>query len=257
MDPKRFKRKYFLAVLISPITLLPFVGGVICSMSSLVIESASLGLVGAVGILVGVGTFVYRSLVSPSEKIARKAQEEIEREDNEAREAALDELQEQFSKMRDSHDSCGSRAYNLLSSLRELYAEFSGTEEWKRAADRFSVSETLSKVKSIFQYSVTSLEKIIELRDKGRATRITEVRRKYEERIKQILSDLEKGVEILKKTLAGYHEIAASQDISDNTTYISKLGEELDKHLRIAADVSKMYAEPPSEGSSEEEKGVQ
>ncbi|MDP3026647.1 MAG: hypothetical protein Q8N63_02985 [Nanoarchaeota archaeon] len=236
---KRFKKKYFLGVLGSNIALLPFATGAICSMGYLVFENTPLALVGVFGILAGVGTFVYRFLVSPSEKIARKAQEEIEREDNEVREAHLNSLQEQFSNMRDSY---GSKANNLLSSLRELYAEFTKNKEWQEGADRFSVSQTIDKVNGIFQHSLTFFEKIVELDERSKGKKVLDVKRKYERRIKQILLSLEEGVDILKTTLAGYHELAASQDESDNTETISQLGKQLDKHLRIAEEVSRKFS---------------
>ena len=246
MDIKRFRKKYFYAVLSSPITLVPFIGGMFCAAAAAVSESTSLGLIGVTGVLAGVGAFVYRFLVSPSDKIAQKAQKEIEREDNEEREAYLNNLRKQLD----------SKTRVLLTNLLELYKEFTENKEWQEGADRYSVSETLSKVKEIFQHSLTSFEKIIELKERSENTRISEIRRKYDNRIKQILSSLEEGVGILKNTLAGYHEIAASQDVSENTASISKIGEELDRHLRIAAEVSKKFSRPDSV-DLEKEKAVQ
>ena len=225
MGKKRFRKKYFLALFASPLTLFPIAGGVtlFCILGALgKISLACLTLI--LGLFSGFGTFFTRAFVG-SEKIARRVQEEIEREDHEVREIALDKLEKQLTRDKDH------RTEAALRDLRALADTFKREYGWKDSVKAHSTTEVLSLVDRIFKQCVKSLKATLKIYQTIRTVESDAVRTSLSSRRNAIVQKVQENVKKLVETLEQIQELSVSDDQEGR---LSKLGEELTRQLEIA-----------------------
>lgn len=116
------RRKILLDLLVSPITVIPTVLGASTLMLCWAINSyGPMAFVGVIGVLAGVGAACTKFVLNV-EKLAETAVKEIEIEQNEETEAALDQLSEELGKIPVVRGHI--HPANLLRQLRALYRDF-------------------------------------------------------------------------------------------------------------------------------------
>jgi hypothetical protein len=230
VDKRRFRRKYLLGLLTSPLTLLPVVAGATC-----VMVSATLGvffpaaaLAGAVSLAVG-GGVLFQRLVLGCEKIALAAQEEVEAETSRAREAELDSLDEELVRDRDA------RTQAALRDVRVLVDAFDKSDLWKESINAKSRFDLLCTIEDIFRQCVTSLRRTLELQRLAKETATDEVREPIMAQREKIIAGVQKSVARLAQTLRHLSELGASKESLGPG--LTKLGEELSHQLDIARRV--------------------
>src|SRR5688572_29126104 len=120
LDEKSLKRRVFLRLLGSPFTVLPFMLGMTAMTAGWVLDwrPAVALFTGAAGALCAAGAFVTRLMVS-GESVARGVATEVEQEEQQARQRALDDLD---TKLRIADKD--PRPENALRDLRALVKAF-------------------------------------------------------------------------------------------------------------------------------------
>lgn len=244
MDKRRFRRKYLLGLLTSPLTLFPVVAGATCIMISTALDVLFPGaaLTGALSMAVGAGVFFQR-LVLGCEPIARMAREEMEAEAVRQREAELDGLDQQL-----AHDK-DERTRRALKDLRALVGAFNKSDFWKESVNAKSRFDLLCTVEDIFRQCVAWLHRSIELAQLARETATAEVREPILDQRENIIAGVRQSVARLAQTLRNLSERSVSEGPG---TGLTELGEELTHQLEIARRVDERMK---SMGLQDDEKG--
>jgi len=230
VDKRRFRRKYLLGLLTSPLTLLPVVAGATCVMVStaLGVFFPAAALAGAVSVAVG-GGVLFQRLVLGCEKIAQAAQQEVEAETGRAREAELDRLDEELVRDRDA------RTQAALRDVRVLVDAFDKSDFWKESVNAKSRLDLLCTVEDIFRQCVTSLRRTLELQRLAKESATEEVRGPIMAQRERIIVGVQQLVAGLAQTLRHLSELGASKE--GMGPGLTKLGEELTHQLDIARRV--------------------
>jgi hypothetical protein len=241
MDLKKYKRNFTWAVLGSPLTLGPMATGVILMAGAVIVTSPVLGILGGAAAAAGGWIFVSRRWINPSTKLSEAAMEKVKEEERIERNQELDELYRCLLKLKEI------KAADLLKELRTLYKEFFESEEWKKGANNYSIDQARQNIEELYSYCFKSLKRICEFKTLANNTNIKELKTKYQRKIGEIVNSIEQSRDIIQKTLTGFHEIAmSSTDLSGSTEDVSGIGRELERHLRIAAEISQKYSRPDS-----------
>lgn len=200
-DHDQLKRRMYLQLLGSPITLVPFVaglGGLIVA-GTLPIEPAIPVFVGVAGLVVAAGSLAIRILTG-KEKIAQRALDEMRGEEEQRQRDALDTLHQRLAEDDDPRDE------NLLSDLRGLLAVFKDGE-LLRGVNPVLRSDVVIGVQNLFSESIRLLETSLRLRDRAQKLSSAVIREPIEQQRLRLISEVELSLRELGRILADIEQV--------------------------------------------------
>lgn len=224
MNLRKIKRKYWLSLLMSPLTLIPFMGGVTSFFVFGALGKmfqACLLLLG--GLVVGTGCLFSNALVR-GEKFLEKAKKEAAEEDKEKRESALDELDAQLALDRDR------RTNRALKDLRALAKAFRTEFEWGDSSSKHAASELLSLVNGNFKQCVKSLKASLRLYRTIKNVESEGVRDSLSKKREAIVEKVQNSVRNLTTIFEQMQELSAAADPSAE---LSRHSDELTRQLTL------------------------
>jgi uncharacterized protein YoxC len=227
MNKERFRRKYLLGIFLSPLTLFPVVGGITAFLGLMLLNkigTAVLSLMG--GVAFGLGMLVQRLIIG-SEKIARRAQQEVEAEDDKEKEAILDKLEEKLRQTEGTSDE------HALRDLRALVKAFS-SDSWRKNLNAMTTSDLLATIDQIFIQCINSLTQSLDLYNLSNEAASRKTRNTILERRESIIKGVQESVDRLNETLCAVQELGSS---NNQAAKLSKLSQELNYQLAIAKRV--------------------
>lgn len=212
----------------SPLILFPIVGGV-TGFLGLMLLSKTVGAVFSLigGAAFGLGMLVQRLIIG-SDKIAQRAQQEVEAEDNEAREDVLDELED---KLRHTEGTSDEEA---LRDLRTLFKAFNKSDSWRKNLNITTTNDLLSTIDEIFMQCINSLKQTLDLYNLAKEAASSKVRNTILEKRKSLIKGVQESVAKLGETLCAVQELSSS---NNQEAKLSRLSEELNNQLDIAKRV--------------------
>jgi hypothetical protein len=230
MNEGQIRRKVFLRLLGHPVVIAPFLIGITGWTAVWALNLASgLGWFAAcAGALGSAGTYLTR-LILDDGKTARTVLEEAEQKEQNATQAALDDLDRRL--VASDDDPRPEIALRDLRALVGAFDEFAGQPDSLRAP---AVLEVRSRVRQLFDYSVRSLEQTQQLGDTARILHLPEARGPLLEQREHIIADIQAGIKQLGDTLAALQRIGTSDQ---SNRELSRLRDELDQSLEIAGRV--------------------
>jgi len=187
--------------------------------------SAVYSLIG--GAAFGLGMLVQRLIIG-SDKIAHKAQREIEDEENKAREAVLDELEKKLKSTEGTKDE------EALRDLRTLFGAFNKDYSWRKNLNITSTNDLLSTIDQIFAQCISSLDQTWNLYDLAKKAASDKIRKALLEKRKSIIQEVQESINHLNETLCAVQELNSS---NNQEVKLSRLSQELNDQLAIAKRV--------------------
>ncbi|MBN1974242.1 MAG: hypothetical protein JW787_11420 [Sedimentisphaerales bacterium] len=228
MDKERFRKKYLLGIFLSPLTLFPAVAGLTGFLGCMLFNKV-IGAVTSLAIGLGFGFGVlFQRLIIGSEKIARRAQQEVEEEEREAREARLDKLDKELRRTPGKQDE------EALRELRFLVDKFSKSDLWRKNLDMVTANNLLSTIDEIFDQCISSLNHTIELYKLSQEAPSERISRNIMEKRDSIIIGVQKGAAKLNETLCEVQDIGGTGNQGDKLSILSR---ELNDQLDIARRV--------------------
>lgn len=228
MNRKDLVLRVLLALIGHPLTLFPFLGGV----TVLALAAIGFGIpltifFGILGVLAGIGSF-FTLLAFKRESITQKIVDELDRTTIEQRERWLRNVELQLQADRDKRDD------QLLRDLRSLDRGFRESRKLAEKVGIHTAFDLYTKADQLFQVSVNSLLKALDILRTAEKIETRPVREKLLERRTGILDDVQSTVEKLGSILI---EMQRLGDEQGDDTRLARMREELDTNLRIAARV--------------------
>jgi len=237
------KKKVYLDLFASPVTLLPFVGGLTALLVSWALGgNAPLTFGGLAGTLSGIGMLASR-LVFGLERLTEDAYQFSVERHRRNKEASLNRLRQQLEQDGDP------RTQSLLDRLQRLYSELEANIESGKIS--FAAHEVLERVDRMFQVCVEHLEH--SFRSWRRSGQLGKTARKQAlERREHLVSKVEESVNHLEQTLDQLHSMSMKKGESD----LSRLRSELDETIDVARRTERRVAEIGLEDGSLESEGL-
>ncbi len=231
-DPKRFRRRVLYRLANSPITLVPFAGGVAALVvGGIVLGSPLAAFGGVVGMLAGVGALATRFIMG-NDKVAQLALEDLETQDARRREQELDRLE------RDLRRDGDPRTEQLLRDLRQLVRPFVGTQggdvpllEGTPAALSFDIG---ARAHDLFLECTRLLRQSLELWRTAQGVGTQAAAQPILDRREALVQRVREGVEQLGRSLATLQTLGAGPEGEDE---LERVRRELDESLDIARRV--------------------
>lgn len=230
MNESQVNRKVFLRLLGHPVVIAPFVlGATVCTAIWALSWPVALGwFAGLAGALASFGAYVTR-LILDDGKTARAVVAEEEKGEQQAAEAALDALDRRL--VEADNDP---RPETALRDMRALIQAFDDFTEKADSPNAPAVIEVQARVRQLFDYSVRSLERTLQLGDTAKLLNIPAARKPLLAQREKIIADVEACAKQFGDTLAALQRLdAGSQSGSD----LARLRDELDQSLQIAGRV--------------------
>jgi hypothetical protein len=198
-------RKYYWGLATSLTTLLPLAAGAVLACALWAGDNPALAVfAGVLGALAAGAAFTYRAAAG-SERIMRRAEEEIRAEEEQAaqvaqqaKEAALDALDRQL-----VHCDNDPRPEESLRNMRHLLRWLKADQSLTAAIDRYNAGEILKQAEALFGQSVLAMKRTIELQaqiDMAGDSEIVSAPLKAEK--EAIIVRIQADVEALSKVLA-------------------------------------------------------
>jgi hypothetical protein len=230
LDEKTLKKRVLLRLLGSPFTVLPFMLGMTAMTAGWVLDwrPAMALFSGAAGALCAAGAFFTR-LVLNGESVARRVATEVEQEEQQARQRALDDLD---NKLRTADKD--PRPENALRDLRALVKAF---EEGSADYFRFNAGtmvEVHSRVGQLFDHCVDSLRQTDRLWQTAQQLRTVSARQPILDQREKIVEEVQASIKQLSDTLVTMQTLGAGERSEGQ---LARLRDELDQSLAIAKTV--------------------
>ena len=229
-DEKQLRKKVLLRLLGSPLTVAPFMLGMTSLTAVWALDlKPGIGLfAGLAGILAACGIFFTRLLLS-GEKITQEAAAELDREEQAAKQKALDDLER--------HLAAADSDPRPETALRDLRALVTAFEEFQGASDDFSLSSAVdiqSMVNQLFDQCVQSLEHTAKLWQTARQLNTPAARQPILTQREKIIADVQGSIKQLSDTLVALQNLGAS---NGSTPELARIRDELDQSLAVAKRV--------------------
>ena len=230
LDEKTLRKKVFLRLLGHPLTVMPFMLGMTTMMASWAMNwQPGLGLfAGAAGLLGAVGVFFSQILVG-GDRVTREAAADLAREENEARQKALDELDQRLASADDDL-----RPETLLRELRALVKAFDESDGSDWDLNARTVFDVHSMVGQMFDQCVHSLRQTDRLGQTARMLQTPAARKPILQQREKIISDVEASIKQLSNTLVTLQTMNSG---TGSNAELARLRAELDQSLSVAKTV--------------------
>ena len=228
-DETKLRRRVLLKLLSSPVTMLPFLGGVTVTAASwaLNVRPAAGLFVGLAGVLAATGTFFTRLLLA-GEDTAKETIKEIQEEDSLSREAALDALDERLAMDGDR------RTESALRDLRTFVRKFREERLVSAHLNSRTAFDVVQRVEDLFDRCVASLEESLDLLETARQMNTREARRPILDQRERIIREVGESVVHLGRILVQIQEIRTADSPAAG---LNRIREELDRSLDVARRV--------------------
>ncbi len=215
------KRKVFLDLFASPLTLLPLVGGATALLASWAFGgNPTLTFSGVAGMLTGLGLFSSR-LIFGLEKMTNQAYEYVlEKQQSSQRES----LQRLDHKLRQDHDQ---RTERLLARLQTLYNDLKLSVEQGKIT--IAAHEVLDGVDDLFKVCVQYLDRSFELWETA-AKMSGEAKQKVLQQREELINEVAASCDYLEQTIEQLNLVATKKSKSN----LAQLRAELDESIRVA-----------------------
>lgn len=227
-----FKKRVLLKLVSSPWTLWPFLLGitVLLVVWAFSLVSGVAVFAGLLSLLGSVGVFFTRYLLG-NESLAKRVVEEIQKDAQEERIRALDDLDDRLSRARDG------RPRTALRDLRALMKAFHEEGSWTSSVNASSTFDILSKVEELCNQCVLSLEKTLDLSRIAQQMATPEAREPILEEREKIIQDVFESIRQLGKILAGIQGLGVGE--GEEGSRLARVREDLDRSLEVARVVEK------------------
>jgi hypothetical protein len=260
MNEGQIRRKVFLRLLGHPVVLAPLVLGVSAS-TAVVAFNGPAGLcwfATTAGALASAGAYITR-LILDEGKTARAVITEMEQGDQQAVQAALDDLDRRL--VAADNDARPEIA------LRDLRALVRAVDDYVLRTDAVHapvVIDVRARVHQIFDSSVRSLEQTLQLGNTAKILNLPEARKPLLDQREKIIAEIQAGVKQLGGTLAALQQLGPGAQSSRELT---RLRDALDQSLAIAGRVeerlntlldqtdSDIRSQPPRASVANKQKG--
>lgn len=229
-DARQIRKKVLLRLLGSPLVVGPFVAGMtaLTAVWALGWRGGFALFAGLAGVLAAAGAFVTQ-LVLRGESVARRATEEVTREEAETAQRALDDLDRQLTEA--DNDP---RPETALRDLRALLKAFEEAETAANAVHLSTVVELRSRVNQLFEQCVQSIAQTGKLWRTARQLHAPAARQPLLNQRENIIADVQATVKQLSDTLVGVQSLGTGEGSSRE---LNRLREELDQSLVMAKTV--------------------
>jgi hypothetical protein len=230
LDKKELNKRILLALIASPVTLLPFAAGVTGLIITWVFSLGGVGLFfSLVFVLLAAGTLLTRLATGSLSEISKKALAEIQEEIKQRHDKYLDEL---YQRLLDDDDP---RTDTALADLRTLMESFQ-QHDWadSKSFNTQSTLDILAGIEELFNGCVSSLEKTLELYYAAKKLRTPSARKPLMERRETIIKEVNASVSQLGQILAQVQQLGVDDD---NAAQLSRLRQDLNENLEIARRV--------------------
>jgi hypothetical protein len=230
MNETEVRKKVFIRLLGHPVVIAPFMLGVTAWTAVWALSfPAGLGWFAAcAGVLGSAGAYLSRVILDNG-RTARVVIAEAEQKEQQATQAALDELDRRLVTADDDP-----RPEIALRDLRALVRAFDEFADKTDSLNAPAVLEVRSRVRQLFDYSVRSLEQTLQLGDTAKILHLPEARKPLLEQREKIIADIQAGIRQLGDTLAALQRIGTGDQTNRE---LSRLRDELDQSLQIASRV--------------------
>ncbi len=231
MDQKRLRQKVLLNLASSPITLGPVLGGVslLAVLWTFSISAPFLVVVGVLGIVSGIGSFLTRLILGDS-SAGKKAIDDLRREHEQEQIDELDELELELKKDRDP------RTQKMLHDLRSLVKTFKDNT-YDDNLNASSLLDIAVGVEDLFEEGVRMLRKSLEFYRTAKDFNDKTTRETIQQRREEVLGDVGKSIEQLGKLLTDIQEM----DVQDDSQQ-ERIRQELRDSFEIAKRVREQMA---------------
>jgi len=227
LDEKKVKKKVLLRVFGSPVSVLPFMLGVTSMTATWALNwNPAIGLfAGVAGILGACGAAVTRLLLS-GEKITQQVATELTREEQEAKQRALDEL--------DGHLTSSDKDPRPETALRDLRALLKAFEEAEAGSSEMhfrSMIDIQFMASRMFDQCVQSLDQTLRLWHTAQKLNSPAARQPLLDQREKIIADVQASLKQLSGALVALQTMGSG---SSSTAELSRIREELDQSLAVA-----------------------
>lgn len=234
-DPKPLKtgdlkKKVLLGILSSPLTVLPFLGGMTALMATWALNiRPDLGLLGLLaGVLVAGGAFLTQ-LVVGGEKRAGRALEELRKEAHDAREQGLNDL---AGRLEGDNDD---RTEKALADLRALSEALDALDEQGLIDSRSPlVIEIKLGAAKLFNQCVVSLEQSLKLWHTAQGMVTKSARQPIVKQREKLVKDVYESIRHLGELLVSLQQIGKEEE---SESKLGNIRNELNRNLKVAERV--------------------
>lgn len=197
VDPQEFRRRVIVSLAGSPAVLLPFLGGAATILSAWAVDaSGGLPFFAGTALLLGSAGAFFTRLVNHSEAVGKAVIEEIEREAHATRESYLDDLGRRLAADDDERDDAA------FHDLRRLVGTFHDASNWSTGVQASLAFDIMAKVDQLFEGSVRSLERNVELAESIRGLKSGAAKKPLVAERERILVEVGTSLEALGRLLA-------------------------------------------------------
>ncbi len=230
VDEKQVQKRVLLRSLGTPLVLTPFLTGVTVMMATPALGTRiAFGIfAGIAGTLASAGIFLTRLLLK-GDSTAKEIAEEIESEEFNEQQRALDELDATLSTA--DQDP---RPEAALRDLRALLRAFDELNEQAEGALVHSMVQIRGSVNQLFEQCVHSLAQTDKLWQSARRLQTKSARRPMLEQREKMIADVQSTVKQISETLANLQTLNSGGNAS---TEFQRLRDELDQSLEVARNV--------------------
>lgn len=230
LDEKTLRKKVFLRLLGSPLTIAPFMIGSTAMMASWALNwQPALGLfAGLAGGLGAAGAYVTQLLLN-GERITHEAAADLAREENAARQKSLDALDERLSKA-----DTDPRPETSLRELRALVKAFEEADARGFQLNASTVFDVRSMVGQLFEQCVHSLQQTDRLAQTAQQLHTPAARQPILEQRERIIEEVHASIRQLSGTLVSLQHLGGG---TGSNAELTRLRAELDQSLHVAKTV--------------------
>jgi hypothetical protein len=234
------KRKIYLDVFASPVTLLPIVVGLTSLLTSWAVGgNATLTFAGVAGIVGGLGLFASRIIFGLERLTQRAYQYVLDKQQAEQAES----LERLHDKLENDNDP---RTQRLL---RQMLAVYKSLEKDVREGKvTVAAHDVLDGVDRMFKVCVEYLERSYELWENAMRLKGTAKKTSLKQR-DELVGEVEHSVDFLEKKIDQLHSVATKQSKSA----LADLRAELDETIRVARRAEQRMSEFGNEVKSHDE----
>jgi hypothetical protein len=230
LDEKTLRKRVWLRLLGSPLTIVPFLLGMTTLTTTWALDwKPGIGMfAGLAGLLAAGGAFLTRLLLSAG-RVTREVATQLEREDQDARQRSLDELDRRLS----SADQ-DPRPEAALRDLRALVKAFEeGATDYSRS-NAGSVIDIHSRVGELFDHCVESLCQTERLWQTAQKLNTVAARKPILHQREKIIEEIQASIKQLSDTLVALQTLGAGDR---SPAELGRLRDELDQSLAVAKTV--------------------
>jgi hypothetical protein len=230
LDEKTLRKKVFLRLLGSPLTVVPFMLGMTTLAASWAMNwQPALGLfAGLAGALGAVGSF-FSQMFLRGDQVTREAAADLAREENEARQKSLDELDRRLTTADDDP-----RPETALRELRALVRAFEDSDGTDWSLNSRSVFDVHSMVSQLFDQCVQSLQQTDRLWQTAQQLHTPAARKPILQQREKIIDEVQASIKQLSQTLATLQTLDSG---TGSNAELKRMREELDQSLAVAKTV--------------------